>query len=430
MNPPVLGCVGTAKNTGKTTALTAILREARRHGYRVALTSIGYDGEELDNLTGLPKPRVEVAPGDLVASALPCLERAPAAWELVTDCRVATALGPLVLIRVTSPGRVILAGPTHRRGLATLCRLLATRREVDLVLVDGAFGRLSPLARADGLVLSTGAARSRDLDTLGREARAIAGLLSLPRLPLRGKHRRLLPHLGVDEAREAARLLGMGRDALVTGMVTLSGLTRLAQALPGASGPTAAGAQALPGASGPTAAGAPAPPGPSHLSGAPDPGRPGEWGSLVFADPVQLLLAGAPEAVRDVVGRIMSRGPRLAVGGGPAILAVTANPYYPVRLGGGRFRAHAVDAEALRRSLEEHLGGGVPLTDVLREGPDRLWRVVEEKLLATRRTGTEGAAEPLPGTVRAGLPAEMRATRPDRPGARRRGSSDPSGYDG
>ncbi|MDI6823258.1 MAG: hypothetical protein QME87_02630 [Bacillota bacterium] len=398
MNPAVLGCVGTAKNTGKTTALTAILGEARRHGYRPALTSIGYDGEELDNLTGLPKPRVDVEPGDLVASALPCLERAPAGWDMVADCGVATALGPLVLARVTSPGRVILAGPAHRRGLATLCRLLAARREADLVLVDGAFGRLSPLARAHGMVLSTGAARSRDLNALGREARAIAGLLSLPRERLRGlpgRRPRLLRPLGADEAEEAARLLATGRDVLVAGMVTLAGLAQVAHALR-------------------PPPGAPETRTPGGVAGGPGAPEAQGWGRLVFTDPVQLLLAGEPEQVSNVVCRIISRGVRLAVGSGPAILAVTANPCYPVPLGGGRFRAGAVDAGALRTSLEEHLGAGVPVVDVLRDGPDRLWRVVEERLLA-RGPRARGAAEPLPGTVRAGFPAQMRGTDPGGP---------------
>jgi hypothetical protein len=57
----VVGIAGTAKNTGKTTTLSAIMGEARKEPALVlGLTSIGYDGEGFDNVTGLPKPRIDV----------------------------------------------------------------------------------------------------------------------------------------------------------------------------------------------------------------------------------------------------------------------------------------------------------------------------------------------------------------------------------
>jgi len=346
---PVLGCVGTAKNTGKTTALTAILQEARRRGYRVALTSIGYDGEELDNLTGLPKPRVEVHAGDLVGTARPCLEKSPLGWDLLADCGVSTALGPLVVARVTSPGRVILAGPAHRRGLGRLCRLLAARQESDLLLVDGAFGRLSPLGRAQGLVISTGAARSVDPEVLGREVHALTRLFSLPRHRLQGCRLRHLQ--SEDECRVAAWQLAGGQTVLILGMVTLAGLAWLADMI--------SGMEAGKG-----------------------------WGRLLFAHPVQLLLAGPAERVLEVVYRLESLGPGLAVVGGPAILAVTVNPFYPRLLGPNRFRAARLDASQLKARVAEHVGSQIPVIDVKRDGPEQLGQVVEDWLLGRRPSPT------------------------------------------
>ena len=361
MGPPVLGCVGTAKNTGKTTALAAILQEARARRYRVALTSIGYDGEELDNLTGLPKPRVWVEPGDLVASARPCLERSPVGWEHVTDCGITTALGPLALARVTSPGRVILAGPAYRRGLRRLCRLLVAVGQPDLLLVDGAFGRLSPLAGAGGVVVSTGAARSADSEALARETGAIVRLFSLPRAPLRG---RFLRHLQSEsDCREAARCLAARGQLVIPGMVTLPAMVHLAATLEGeGSGPR---------------------------------------GTIVFATPVQLLLAGPPVRVAEVLEQIDRLGAGLAVGAGPAILAVTVNPFYPRPVGPGQFAAAFVDAEELRARVAAAAGGRVPVVDVRREGAARLWQAVEEGLLGGRRK-----VEPLPGPVRSGGQAQ------------------------
>lgn len=377
MKPAVVGCVGTAKNTGKTTALNAVLQEARRRGYRAALTSIGYDGEDVDNITGLPKPRVEVRPGDLVATATPCLEHSPAGWEVLADCGFPTALGPLVLARVTSPGRVILAGPSHRRGLARLRRLLARRGGADLLLVDGAFGRMSPLALAEGIVLSTGAARSRDPGELGSEARGVLEVLSLPRVPvraLRSWRPAVVRHLVGDGVDRAARLLAAGAVILVPGLVTPSGLGRLDGQV--------GGFLAAPQAQGEPRAG----------------GRPRERGGpgcLVFSDPIQLLLGGDAARVSRLLGRLAARGVRLAVCRGPAILAVTVNPWYPEPEGGGRFRGAGVDPAALRAAVQARVGAAVPVVDVLRDGPQRLWDAVEAGLLARgSRDGTDGRQGP------------------------------------
>jgi molybdopterin-guanine dinucleotide biosynthesis protein len=53
-----LGVLGTAKNTGKTTTLNALLKCLSEK--LLALTSIGFDGEDLDHITCLPKPNVFV----------------------------------------------------------------------------------------------------------------------------------------------------------------------------------------------------------------------------------------------------------------------------------------------------------------------------------------------------------------------------------
>ncbi|MBA7549071.1 hypothetical protein ES705_41544 [subsurface metagenome] len=58
MQGKVLGILGTAKNTGKTTTTSTLLKIANNRNLSVGITSIGYDGEDVDNITGLPKPRI------------------------------------------------------------------------------------------------------------------------------------------------------------------------------------------------------------------------------------------------------------------------------------------------------------------------------------------------------------------------------------
>ena len=75
MQTIIIGIAGTAKNTGKTTTTSFIMAEVKKNEkLNLGLTSIGYDGEDIDNVTGLPKPKIEVWPGVLVAVAEKCLK--------------------------------------------------------------------------------------------------------------------------------------------------------------------------------------------------------------------------------------------------------------------------------------------------------------------------------------------------------------------
>ena len=79
----IIGIVGTAKNTGKTTTLAALIREAGRRRERIGVTGIGYDGEEIDTVTGLPKPRLLLQPGTIVATSERCLRTTSAEYTVI-----------------------------------------------------------------------------------------------------------------------------------------------------------------------------------------------------------------------------------------------------------------------------------------------------------------------------------------------------------
>ena len=64
-----LALVGLAKNTGKTVALTTVLRELDARDVRVGVTSIGRDGEARDVLDErIEKPAIHLRAGSLVAT--------------------------------------------------------------------------------------------------------------------------------------------------------------------------------------------------------------------------------------------------------------------------------------------------------------------------------------------------------------------------
>ncbi len=175
-----IGFVGTAKNTGKTTTALHMLELAGEAGLRTALTSIGYDGENTDHVTGLPKPRYFAGRGVTVATARGCLTLGSAKTSDVRPTGLKTILGEIVIAAVSEPGTVVLAGPNRRTDLQSLLDQLKSL-EIDLTLVDGALNRLAAMSAADGMVLSTGAAFDERIDMLASHAAAIESLFHYQR---------------------------------------------------------------------------------------------------------------------------------------------------------------------------------------------------------------------------------------------------------
>ncbi len=94
--------LGLAKNAGKTTALTAVLAELHQSGVVAGATSAGRDGEEFDAITGEPKPRFRVYPGQLVASAATTFESASFPVEELATLPFPTRFGPVQLRRAAA----------------------------------------------------------------------------------------------------------------------------------------------------------------------------------------------------------------------------------------------------------------------------------------------------------------------------------------
>lgn len=325
-----LGIAGTAKNTGKTTTLNAVLREAERNGVRTAITSIGYDGEEFDHLTGLPKPRVTVTEGMLVATAVKTLRGATAGIEQVGGTGVATALGEVVLVRVTRPGLIPLAGPPTGVGVTTVARAIE-QAGTDLCMVDGAFGRMAPFAVLDGVILATGGARSRDIDRLAGETAALAWMFGLP--TLREKDWTQVSNLLSESAARGFLQSLATCDALqVTGAVSAAGLEPLADWT-------------------------------GWTAGA----------SVAFADPIRLALGGDPIRVRAALDRLASRA-EVGVLKRVALAAVTINPFYPDAAAGGKFQASYLDAGRLRDTMAAALS--VPVINVQTDGAANLLQLI------------------------------------------------------
>ena len=171
--------IGMEKNAGKTTVLNYLL-EGENKKVR-AITSIGYDGETTDQVTGTDKPVIYVTKGTLVATAANLLEYCDFTRELLKLTGFYTPMGEVVILRALSDGYAQIAGPSITEHITTLGKMLA-EEGAEQLFVDGAASRKSTAAIAisDGCILATGASFSHDLEEVVEQTVHHADLLTLP----------------------------------------------------------------------------------------------------------------------------------------------------------------------------------------------------------------------------------------------------------
>jgi hypothetical protein len=336
----IVGVAGTAKNTGKTTTLSALIDEAHRRGRLPGVTGIGYDGEERDNVTLLPKPRITVHPGMVVTTSEQCLPGSTARLRIVHDTGYRTALGAVLVCHVEEGGLVVVAGPNKTADLSAVARQMSSLGVADL-LVDGSLNRIAPMVVADRVVFATGGSRSTDAATLSAEIQGIGQIFRAGAAPpefaavnglyLRAKELSVqVPASAVLGAREIGKMLERmpaGLSSIVLpGLITMDGLGVVCDRLEGGEG---------------------------------------KGVTVVFDDPYKLLLAGEPARVAGMLGWLHELGAEVRYRRPATLAAITFNPYYPA-FDGTTYRAAHLD-DAIRRAVLD-TAMTTPVVDVKTQG--------------------------------------------------------------
>jgi hypothetical protein len=341
----IIGVAGTAKNTGKTTTLCALIDEAYRRGRLPGVTGIGYDGEERDNVTLLPNPRIPVHPGMIVTTSEHCLAASTARLRVIRNTGCHTALGDVVICRVEERGLAVVAGPNKTADLASVAQLMRSLGAADL-LVDGSLNRIAPMVVANSVVFATGGARSTDTAYLIEEISAIESIFghaasaedlsAITGIRLRSREMSVqAPANAVHGASEIARVFDRLPEGLteiiLPGLITADGLGGICDRLEevGANGVT-----------------------------------------LVFDDPFRLLLAGEPVRIGSMLRRLQVLSADIRYRHASHLVAFTFNPYYPA-FDGTTYRAASMDALSGRAALAAVLH--TPLADVKAEGVGRVY---------------------------------------------------------
>lgn len=347
--PLVIGFCGTAKNTGKTTAMKVVMDGAEAKELTLALTSIGYDGELVDHITGLPKPRIYAPAGTLLAIAEKCAQASQADVEILKRTEMETVLGRVVIGRIRKPGLVLLAGPTKsvdiRRANAYLQEYGA-----QLILVDGALSRIAPMVETDGILMATGASRTNNIEQLVEETAALAAAYELPLWPHSLQETEAMALEGrvlkagslLDEEMVDKLLLGISPK---TETVFLEGIVGTL------------GFEAMLGK------------GAERLSGK----------NLVVKDPIKLLVSGSPLELKGWMAKFVEAGIHVMVERQVRLRLITINPFYPqYRYATHDYEAAYVDKEKLKELMQSRVR--VPVVNVLDETEEEIFARVAKEL--------------------------------------------------
>lgn len=331
----IIGIAGTAKNTGKTTTLNALLKQSPLRNASVGITGIGYDGEDIDTITGLPKPRVLVHQGMIVSTSRKCIPST--GWSIIEHTPYTSALGEIVIARCEETSTAVIAGPNKRSDLLDITRRM-NRAGCRMIFVDGALNRIVPMSIVNKIIFTTGAARTIDIESLVNETKSIERIFSFPVTPHLVHAEPPFSFIHSDRDAEEAVRTGTSETVLaLRGMISTAGLNGLIRVLSNAAD--------------------------KKIS------------SVVFDDPIQLLISGEPVRTVRCLDALRSMGTGLFFARTIALPAFTVNPFYP-EYSGTTYTEKYVDAQSLLSRMESALE--IPVFDIKISGADRLWGALQK----------------------------------------------------
>lgn len=347
-----IGIAGTAKNTGKTTTTAAILSELYNQKISVGLTSIGYDGEEIDNITRLPKPRLFVKKDTVVATAKKCLQAGSAGYDILEVTDILTPLGKVCIVKITAEGMVVIAGPNKGTQLNYIKYRMINDLKCKVVLVDGALNRLAPMTETDGIIIATGASRTTNIDDLVDETKALAELFNLPAVSKDeskylsnldkialifdfNKEPVLLKYGSLFDSKIARDICKKTKEEnrtvkiiFVPALISEAALKNLNKCM-------------------------------SESWNGKD---------LILKDSIKLIIGGNPESILMEINKIEAEGGNVKILKTIPLLAITVNPFYPKYYSAScTYEADYINREKLLKSMRACIN--VPVIDIESDGP-------------------------------------------------------------
>ena len=213
-----LSIVGLEKNTGKTECFNYILNRLPLNDMKVAVSSIGIDGESIDQVTQSAKPEISLREGIYFTTSEKHYRGRKLLSELLDISDEETSLGRLVTAKALSNGKILLSGASSTLSLKRWMEGLRERYCIDLIIIDGALSRLSFASPAvsESMILATGAALSANIPTLVAKTAFIVELIRIEKSDLNGERLMTLNDRGVWAVSERGALIEQLFDSAFT----------------------------------------------------------------------------------------------------------------------------------------------------------------------------------------------------------------------
>ncbi len=351
-----IGIAGTAKNTGKTTTTISLLDYFNAKEITIGLTSIGYDGETIDNVTGLPKPRLFVRRGLLIVTAERCLQASTAKVKVLENLGIATPLGKLVCAVVEREGLIVTAGPNQSHHLKTVREILF-RYGAQLIIVDGALGRIAPMVETDGFIMATGASYKLDSFELAMHAHYLAEICNYPQnaknLISDPAIERLLDNKNTVVWNRFGEIVAEANNSLLNSE-QLRPFENLASAAVGLYCPGLITTQCL-----------------QKLIKIPFP----KEMTCIFADPIKLIVGNNLMVTHDFLTKLQLEGSIVGYRHVLPLMAITVNPFYPIyRYITDNYESAYIEKEQLLEQVSSY--ANVPVFDIVNDNCTDLAKII------------------------------------------------------
>ena len=172
--------VGLEKNTGKTECFNYVLQCLPLENKRVAVSSIGIDGETTDQVTKTAKPEIFLREGVYFGTSEKHYLMKRLSAELLEITNENTSLGNIIIGKALTPGKILLSGPSSTNGLRRWMDEMK-KYDVDLTIIDGALSRMSLASPtvSESMILATGAAYSANINTLVQKTAFVVQMINL-----------------------------------------------------------------------------------------------------------------------------------------------------------------------------------------------------------------------------------------------------------
>lgn len=135
----------------------------------IGITSIGLDGEKIDQVTFMDKPRIFAKKGYIIATAETTVKSFDAEYKVLEKTSIFTSIGNIIILRITKAGNVLIAGPSIISDMEYLIDLL-DKYNLKTIFIDGAFFRHSLAKVAKATILVVGANLNSSIDLVVNDA--------------------------------------------------------------------------------------------------------------------------------------------------------------------------------------------------------------------------------------------------------------------